>query len=376
MQLRRKTDPAQTQERRSVSADRRAVTPNSSTNRFPSRHEQAIQYLTRYLFAILGMVFFNFSDAFAAKWLSLPQVNLIYGSYLVINGINFFLAWRKPVSSMRYRITLWLDIIMVSVSVANDPYDIPPSIVAYIVVVLGNGMRYGMRLFAEAIVGTLVGGAIAITLRYVEQDYVLTPGTIFLSLFGTLIVIYAYILMGRVERSRHRSELVSRTDPLTALLNRRGFAEAATDWLAKAEWGARRVVVMFADLDHFKSVNDQHGHAEGDRVLVKVADMLMEATRGTDLVARYGGDEFVLLLTDTDLCAAQAVAQRIQVIIESWMRSNDFGCGISIGVSEVPPGEVNLAHVLQSVDRLLYEAKDKRGRQPVRVENATADSVG
>lgn len=372
MQLRRKNDPPSTQERRS-SKERRAGAAPTSGVRFPSRHEQAIQFATRYLFALLGVVFFNFSSQFVANWLTLSQLNLVLGSYLVINSINFYHAWRKPISPLRYRVALWLDILMVSICVANDPYEIPPSLVAFIVVVLGNGMRYGMHLFAEAVAGTLIGGGLAILLRYLQFNYAVTPGTVFLSLFGAIIVVYAYILMGRIERSRHRSEQVSRTDPLTALLNRRGFAEAATDWLAHAAWAERRLVVMFADLDNFKTVNDQHGHAEGDRVLVQVADLLMESTRATDLVARYGGDEFVLLLTDTDLAAAQLTALRIQTIIESWMSSNSFSCGISIGVSEVPPGDVNLSHVLQSVDRLLYEAKHKRGRQVMRSAEMVVD---
>lgn len=357
MQLRRKNDPAKTLERRS-NVERRASGPNRA--RYPSRHEQAIQYATRYLFAILGLVFFNFSEVFTAPWLTLMQINLIFASYLLINSFNFYRAWRQPVSPLRFHVTLWLDIVMVTLSVANDPYEIPPSIVAFIVIVLGNGMRYGMRLFGEAIMATLVGGIVAITLRYEYANHVLSAGTIFLALFGAIIMVYAYILMGRVERSRHRTELVSRTDPLTSLLNRRGFAEAANDWLSTARWSERRLVVMFADLDNFKTVNDQFGHTEGDRVLVQVANILTQSTRSSDLVARYGGDEFALLLTDTDVEVAHAVATRIQLSIDAWMRSNAFACGISIGVSEVPPGDVVLANVLQSVDRLLYSAKHKR----------------
>lgn len=369
MQLRRRTDTHLKPERRSAAVDRRALSHSAahpSAIRFPSRQEQSLQFLTRYLFAILGVVFFNYSKEFVAKWLSLPQINLVFGSYLLIITISFIHAWLRPISPLRYRIALWLDIVMVSICVVNDPNEIPPSFVAYIVVVLGNGMRYGMRFFAEAIAGTLVGGTIAITLRYARFDYELTPGAVFLSLFGLIIVVYAYILMGRVERARHRSEQVSRTDPLTGLLNRRGLAEAATNWLANTRQSERRLVVMFADLDHFKTVNDRHGHAEGDRVLVKVADLLVESMRSSDLVARYGGDEFVLLLTDTDLAAAHNIAQRIQTIIEDWMRSNQLMCGISIGVSEAPPGDLNLADVLHSVDRLLYDAKHRRsGEKPV-----------
>jgi hypothetical protein len=239
MQLRRRTDSRLNTERRGTVGDRRIAPPPPATIRFPSRQEQAIQFLTRYLFAILGLVFFNYSEEFVPKWLTLPQINLVFGTYLLINTFSFIHAWLRPISPARYRVALWLDIVMVSVCVMNDPNEIPPSFVAYIVVVLGNGMRYGMRFFAEAIVGTLVGGVIAITLRYAQLSYVLTPGTVFLSLFGLIIVVYAYILMSRVERARHRSEHVSRTDPLTGLLNRRGLAEAATSWLANTARATR-----------------------------------------------------------------------------------------------------------------------------------------
>ncbi len=364
MQLRRRTDPPVMNERRRAARDRR-VSEAAAGVRSPGRGEQAIQFLTRYLFAGLGLAFFNFTTDLTPRWFSADQLNLVFTAYLLLNTINFVHAWLYPVSPRRYRVALWLDLAMVSVCVTNDPNDIPPSLVAYIVVVLGNGMRYGMRFFAEAIVGTLLGGGFALAVRYSQLAYALTPGMVFLTLFGLIIVVYAYILMGRVERARDRSEHVSRTDPLTGLLNRRGLAEATSYWLAQARWSERRLVVMFADLDNFKSVNDQHGHAEGDRVLVKVADLLMESTRGTDMVARYGGDEFVLLLTDSELSAAQLIAQRVQSVVEDWMRANHLVCGISIGVSEAPPGVLNLDDVLHSVDRLLYEAKTHRGNREV-----------
>ena len=83
---------------------------------------------------------------------------------------------------------------------------------------------------------------------------------------------------------------------------------------------------MLADLDNFKTVNDQHGHAAGDRVLVKVADLLLCNTRDHDLVARYGGDEFVLLLTDAGNEAAHHIAVRVQTVIDEWMCSAYTRC--------------------------------------------------
>ena len=366
MPLRRRTDPSLSSDRRRLPADRRAAQRHTAGIRFPSLQEQAVQFLTRYLFAFLGLIFFNYGVEFAPKWLPLWQMNALLGAYIVINTINFIHAWRKPVCPFRYHFALWVDLVVVTVCVANDPYDIPPSMAAYIVVVLGNGMRYGMRFFAEALLGTLAGGAFAIIVRYMHRPDVLTPGTIFLSLFGAIIIVYAYILMGRVERARHHSEQVSRTDHLTGLLNRRGLSEAADGWLANMKWRERKPVVMFADLDNFKTVNDSRGHAEGDRVLVQVAATLQQSMRSSDLIARYGGDEFVLLLADVELVEAQVIAVRIQSAIDDWFLANTLACGISIGFGEVPPGEWNLSRVLQSVDRLLYESKAQRGGSAIR----------
>jgi diguanylate cyclase (GGDEF)-like protein len=361
MQRRRRSDFGVNEDRSpgDVLAERRAAVTRPVGLRFPSFEEQTVQFLTRYLFAMLGLLFFNFAGL-ALRNLTMAQVNWLFGVYVAFNSINFAHAWYKPVSPQRYRIAMWQDIVMVSVCATFDPYDIPPSLMAYIAVVLGNGMRYGMRFFAEAVTGTLIAGVIAAVIRYGHLANELTPGAIFLSLFGVIIVIYAYVLMGRVERARHRSEQVSRTDPLTGLLNRRGLSDSATEWLAQARGHHRKLVVMLADIDNFKTVNDRYGHAEGDRVLVKVADLLLSSTRDHDMVARYGGDEFVLLLTDTEDEAAQEIAIRVQTVIDDWMSEQKLSCGISIGVSETAAHDMDLAEVLKSVDRLLYQAKTKR----------------
>ena len=339
--------------------DRRA--PNiRAMARFPTRQEQAVQFLTRYLFIVLGLVFFNYASDFTPKWMPLWQVNLWLGVHLVVNTINFIHAWRKPVSPTRARFALWWDVISATICVANDPYDIPPSMMAYIIIVLGNGMRYGMRFFAEALLGSLIGGALAMTARYVHLPNVLSPGTVFLSLFGAIIVVYAYILMSRVEQARYRSEQVSRTDALTGLLNRRGLNEAADGWFSGPGLANRQLVVMFADLDNFKMVNDTRGHAEGDRALLQVAMRLQSCVRPTDFVARYGGDEFVILLPETALTEAEQIASRIQKLVGEWFAERGLSCGISIGVAAVPPTESDLGKVLASVDRLLYESKAGR----------------
>jgi diguanylate cyclase (GGDEF)-like protein len=332
----------------------------SSHIRFPSVSEQAMQFLTRYLFATLGLIFFNFAADSAPVWLSLWHFNLIVSAYLTINTANLIHAQYQPRSPARYRFALWVDVVMVTICVVNDPNSIPPSLVAYIVVVLGNGMRYGIRFFAEALCATLLGAGTGLLARYWHEHRALSEGTLFLSLFGAIIVIYSYILMRRIERSRQRTEQRSRTDALTGLLNRHGLSEAVENWAADRRWSGRKPVVVLADLDNFKHVNDAHGHAAGDRVLTEVAAMLGRTFRSHDLVARYGGDEFVAVLADVEPREAQSIVTRVQETVEAWFRENNLRCGISIGFGTASTENWELDQVLQSADRLLYESKSKR----------------
>ncbi|MES2353498.1 MAG: GGDEF domain-containing protein [Pseudomonadota bacterium] len=366
MANRRRTDPPSIIERRRSLVDRRAITQPLPRLHLPTRQEQAFQFLTRYLFALLGLLFFNLSAEFHAKWMALWQINVWLVAHILVNTVNFIHAWLKPVSPARYRFALWVDIFTVTACVANDPYEIPPSLVAYIVVVLGNGMRYGMRFFGEALCGSLLGGGFGMGIRYMSISGGISLGTVFLSLFGVIIVVYAYILMGRVEQARYRSEEVSRTDPLTGLFNRRGLNEAIDSWLVNAQWKEHKPVVMFADLDNFKTVNDTYGHAEGDRALTVVATLLQQAVRSSDLIARYGGDEFVLLLADANPVEADVIAKRIQHKIENWFCGETLPCGISIGFAEVSSNNWNLEKVLQSVDQLLYQSKAERAGKGLR----------
>ena len=328
--------------------------------RFPTWPEQLVQFLTRYLFAVLGLMFFNYSTEQAPLWLSLSALNAVFAAYLVINTLNLLHAYWRPHSAPRYRFALLLDVAMVSVGVLNDPNVIPPSMVAYIVVVLGNGMRYGIRFFAEALLSALLGAATVLALRYWQLHMPVSQGTLFLTLFGAIIVIYAYILMGRIERSRQRSELRSRTDPLTGLFNRHGLADAVAVWVADKRWSKAKPVVVFADLDNFKTVNDTFGHAEGDRVLAHVATLLKQSLRANDLIARYGGDEFVVLLANASPAEAESIVNRAKTTIETWFRDSRFRCGISIGFAAASTADWDFQQVLQSVDRLLYQSKASR----------------
>lgn len=147
-------------------------------------------------------------------------------------------------------------------------------------------------------------------------------------------------------------------DPLTGLLNR-GALSLAIQQLAQDAPDSRRTLLIM-DLDHFKRINDTHGHTFGDDVLRDFASMLRRSLRPTDLAARYGGEEFVALLTHTDKEKALAIAEDIRAQTEAKILNNYEGepvnYTVSIGVASFQPGE-SFQSVVMRADNRLYEAK-------------------
>lgn len=162
-------------------------------------------------------------------------------------------------------------------------------------------------------------------------------------------------------------------DPLTGLLNRRGFEEAALRQIAKAK--GRCFSVAVCDIDHFKSINDSCGHVDGDVVLVKVAELLREHLRRCDEVARFGGEEFVMLLSDAHRDDALLLIERLRRVIEQ----TQFGgenlrfrrVTASFGVAEYRAGE-GLEDAIRRADEMLYAAK-RNGRNQALVDWLVVD---
>ena len=102
------------------------------------------------------------------------------------------------------------------------------------------------------------------------------------------------------------------TDQLTGLYNRRYLASHISAMYDRAHWTKQPLAVMILDLDHFKSINDTHGHDAGDKVIQKFSERIQASVRGMDLACRYGGEEFLIAMPDTDIDAANAIAERLR----------------------------------------------------------------
>ena len=165
----------------------------------------------------------------------------------------------------------------------------------------------------------------------------------------------AQIASAHEEIRRQSTNLMTftevRTDPLTGVNNRRGLDDALSAQFAMMNrYNVRFAVAMF-DIDHFKRINDQEGHLNGDRILQKLAQMIDDAAREVDIVARYGGEEFVVVMPETDAAGAHIFSDRLRQRVQ-----NDLSLTISGGVTEAMDGDTQDS-LLARVDGALYQAK-------------------
>ena len=171
-----------------------------------------------------------------------------------------------------------------------------------------------------------------------------------------------------LQSANQALEMQARCDPLTGLLNRRGLGGQFDFAIALARRSGRPLSLLTVDVDHFKRVNDTHGHGVGDQVLQGLARTLQQRLRRSDVAARIGGEEFVALLPDTGLEEAQAAADALRLAVAAQEHPQVGHITISLGVSALRAGDEDSASALmQRADAALYQAKGE-GRNRVCVQ--------
>jgi diguanylate cyclase (GGDEF)-like protein len=170
-----------------------------------------------------------------------------------------------------------------------------------------------------------------------------------------------------LEQNRRLEELTV-TDALTGLANRRSLADNLERHLARFRRNGRPFCVLMLDLDHFKTVNDRHGHVVGDAVLCAFAATLAESVRSVDVVARYGGEEFTVILFETGRDEARESAERIRARVQEMRVEPEGGPAlavtVSIGIAEAGTADASAGDLLRRADQALYRAK-RAGRNGV-----------
>jgi diguanylate cyclase (GGDEF)-like protein len=177
---------------------------------------------------------------------------------------------------------------------------------------------------------------------------------------------FAATATSAIMNAKHYAEVqkLAITDTLTSILNRRGLLRWGAYEFERAKRFGRALSMIFFDLDHFKHINDEFGHAVGDQVLTRLIARCEKAIRVIDIFGRYGGEEFIIILPETSLSEAYEIAERIRKIVASQpfeLSSLEIDLTISLGVTEKQPGTESLDELIQIADQAMYRSK-QRGR--------------
>jgi diguanylate cyclase (GGDEF)-like protein len=283
----------------------------------------------------------------------LALVVIIAISYAA-GGLLFVGTTRLPEAAVPVFLTLGSGLI--TTAVYFDGYT--SSVYSFFYVWVGVEAFYFLSRALAALQVALAGAAYAWALEMLDWDglvaqrWLLTIGT---ALVAGLLVSYQ---RDRIDRLVHSLTDAARTDPLTGLLNRRGFEETFAIELERARRGGRPLSVVAGDLDGFKRVNDRLGHHAGDKALQALAVDVTKWKRRIDVAARMGGEEFALLLPDTDERGAFLVAERLRRAVRRTFSETPLPITVSFGIASWPDHGEDIELLLRAADQALYAAKD------------------
>jgi diguanylate cyclase (GGDEF)-like protein len=251
-----------------------------------------------------------------------------------------------------------LGVLIVGVTVAID-YALGPDIQFSVFYAFGPIVTAWCATRRDGILVAVLAALTSVALHLLNGELAAEPLPLLLSLLirlGSLTLIA--VLVAQVRALTERLETLSMRDSLTGLLNRRALLERLDEEIARARRKATPLSLVYADVDWFKSVNDRFGHSVGDEFLVLVADALSQSLRPTDIAARMGGDEFVVLLPETDAAGTARIAERLAEQLDPL--ETRYGAGLSLGFSSfaTPPDSAESA--INTADSAMYDAKRAR----------------
>jgi diguanylate cyclase len=247
--------------------------------------------------------------------------------------------------------------------IAAMHFNLAPSVVIVAVQAMDKAAVGGAKFLGRCLVAQ-VAAAVAVALLFKIEPQLLQSGNVgrlasvpLLFIFPVMVGLTAYQLSRRVRQQNRDLAALSRTDGLTRLPNHTAWLEAVEREFARARREERSMAVLMLDLDHFKAINDQHGHPVGDEVLRGVAEVLAEVLRQHDVPGRYGGEEFGVLLPNCDIAGAEAIAERVRKKIEWASFAGSLRVTTSIGCAVIQTSDLFAASLIARADRALYAAK-------------------
>lgn len=223
--------------------------------------------------------------------------------------------------------------------------------------VWAHGIRFGILVAA---LGTLVSvtAAYAAGLPMPNLLYPLWNDVMRFAVFATV----AYLL-GSCKHMLEHETREALSDPLTRIGNRRALLRALEAESNRVGHSGRCFSLLFIDLDDFKQLNDHAGHATGDQALAEIAEVIAATSRAMDITTRLGGDEFCVLLPDTDEVTLRPVVSRVNAEVEAHIAGRNWPIGMSVGAVTVRNASLSAYQVLEAADAAMYAAKTSGKRQ-------------
>ncbi|HXU43394.1 MAG TPA: diguanylate cyclase [Burkholderiales bacterium] len=292
--------------------------------------------------------------------------------------VAYLLALR---SRNPYRAELWnltIDSAFGGAWMAAMHFNLAPTVIVMAMQAMDKaavgGLKFVARcLAAQIVVAVFVAELSGLDYQLLQSGIVARLASVpLLFCFPIMVGLTAHQLWRRVRQQNVELAALSRTDGLTRLPNHTAWLEAVEREFARAKREGQPASVLMIDLDHFKAINDQHGHQAGDEVLRGIAEVLNGSLRLHDVPGRYGGEEFGVLLPGSDAAGAEAIAERLRAKIEWASFAGELKVTASIGCAAIEENDLFAASWVARADRALYAAKAAGRNRAMRAELKTA----
>ena len=282
--------------------------------------------------------------------------------YAVFVLIFRYLNIQKRDTRFKLAFETWVMVVFITIVLEHTGYIDSPLLNLYLLVIIASAITLGkvMTLLEVALVAScyLYMGY----QQYSSDIFSAQTFTLLMAKFSPFLLVAAVtsMLTSDILAAKRKIALLSQTDELTGLLNMRAFNTILKREVTRAMRYAEPLTLIMIDVDGLKQVNDLYGHAAGNRLIQAVAGALQQCIRGPDVLARYGGDEFVILMAHSGIDSARSCAERMRNTINNMALNTNgrcIGATASIGLASFPEGVDEPAAVLEKADMALYSSK-------------------
>jgi diguanylate cyclase (GGDEF)-like protein len=331
----------------------------------PSLEQEELRSISRtvaeieWLLLVLVLLYQVVGGPTGEGHIAIAMALFFYGAFIMsFHYINFY----RSASRWKLAIETWGMIAFITGALWFTGKLESPLVNCYLLVIITSALALG-KLITLVELG-LIGACFLFLGKYSSIYDLFT-----LSYMGSIVTQFVpFVLVGYITTmfssdihyGINKAKLVSETDELTDLLNRRGFAISAARLLGQSVRYERALSVLMIDSDNLKQVNDKYGHKAGDRLLIKLVRSIQTQLRDTDIMARYGGDEFVVVLPEATARGALDVAERIRDSVNNMVLefNGDFiQITVSIGIATFPEDGRTLDGLVDNADKGMYKAK-------------------